>query len=86
MCSYYNSWFNVGLAKTCYPGCDWNYNTKGVLLFGFENHDRIRGQFTSKGDVTLYIRPSALGMSGLLRAQATWYGDPASQVNAAAIG
>jgi hypothetical protein len=86
VCSYYDSWFNVGLAKTCYPGCDWNYNTTGVVLFGFENHDRIRGRFTVKGAVTLYVRPSEVSMSGLLRAQATWYSGPASQVNAAAIG
>lgn len=86
VCSYYNTWFNVGLAKTCYPGCDWNYNTTGVLLFGFENHERIRGRFTGKGAVTLYVRPSEVSMSGSLRAQATWYSGPASQVNAAAIG
>lgn len=86
VCSYYGNWFNVGLAKTCYPGCDWNYNTTGVVLFGFENHEHIRGRFTVKGDVTLYVRPSEVSMSGLLRAQATWYSGPASQVNAAAIG
>lgn len=85
VCSYYGYWFNVGIAKTCYPGCDWNYNTKGVVLYGFENHDRIRGHFTVKAD-TVYVRPSELYMSGALRAQVTWYGDPVSQLNAAAIG
>jgi hypothetical protein len=36
--------------------------------------------------VTLYVRPYELSMSGTLRAQVTWYGGPASQVNAGAIG
>jgi hypothetical protein len=86
VCSYYNSWFNIGMAKTCYPGCDWNYNTTGVVLYGFENHDRIRGKFSSKGSVTLYLQPYEVDMGGPLRAQVTWYGGPASQINAAAIG
>jgi hypothetical protein len=86
VCSDYNGWYNVGLAKTCYPGCDWNYYTTGVVLYGFENHDRIRGRFTAKAANTVYVQPSELGMSGLLRAQVTWYGGPASQINAAAIG
>jgi hypothetical protein len=85
VCSYYNSWFNVGMAKTCYPGCDWNYNTTGVALYGFENHDRIRGKFSSKGAVTLYLQPYEVGMGGPLRAQVTWYSG-VSQINAAAIG
>jgi hypothetical protein len=87
VCSYYTgNWFNVGMAKTCYPGCDWNYNTTGVMMYGFENHDRIRGKFSSKGAVTLYVRPYELSMSGMLRAQVTWYGGPPSQINAGAIG
>lgn len=86
VCSYYNGWYNVGLAKTCYPGCDWQYNTTGIVLYGFENHDRIRGRFTLRAANTLYVQPSELGMGGPLRAQVTWYGGPASQVNAAAIG
>jgi hypothetical protein len=85
VCSYYNSWFNVGMSKTCYPGCDWNFNTTGVVLYGFENHDRIRGRFSSRGAVTLYVRPVDLSMSGLLRAQVTWYAGT-NQINAAAIG
>ena len=85
VCSYYGSWFNMGIDKTCYPGCDWNYNTTGVILYGFENHDRIRGRFTAKAD-TVVVRPWELGMSGALRAQVTWYAGPASQVNAGAIG
>jgi hypothetical protein len=86
VCSYYNSWFNMGMAKTCYPGCDWNYNTTGVVLYGFENHDRIRGRFTSKAANTVYVQPYELGMGGPLRAQVTWYGGPGSQINAAGIG
>jgi hypothetical protein len=85
VCSYYGNWFNVGVAKTCYPGCDWNYNTTGVILYGFENHDRIRGRFTSRASNTLYVRPYELGMSGLVRAQVTWYAGT-SQINTAAIG
>ena len=85
VCSYYGYWFNVGIAKTCYPSCDWNYNTNGIVLYGFENHDRIRGRFTGKAD-TVYVQPYELSMSGSLRAQVTWYSGPASHLNAAAIG
>jgi len=85
VCSYYGAWFNMGIDKTCYPGCNWNYQTTGVILYGFENHDRIRGRFTVKAN-TVYVEPWELGMSGALRAQVTWYSGPASQVNAAAIG
>jgi hypothetical protein len=86
VCSYYNTFYNVAMLKTCYPGCDWNYNTRGVVMYGFENHDRIRGKFSSKGSVALYLQPFEVGMTGSLRAQVTWYADPASQINAAAIG
>jgi hypothetical protein len=85
VCSYFGNWFNIGVAKTCYPGCDWNYNTTGVILYGFENRDHIRGRFTSSAVRTVYVRPSELSMSGLLRAQVTWYAG-VSQLNAAAIG
>jgi hypothetical protein len=85
VCSYYGSWWNMGINKTCYPGCDWNYNTRGIVLYGFENHDRIRGYFTGKAD-TVYAYPQYLGMSGLLRAQVSWYSGPASHLNAGAIG
>jgi hypothetical protein len=34
----------------------------------------------------VYLQPGELSMSGMLRAQVTWYGGPASQVNAGAIG
>jgi hypothetical protein len=85
VCSYYGYWFNMGIAKTCYPGCDWNYNTTSMVLYGFENRERIRGRLTVKAD-TVYIQPSYVGMSGSLRAQVSWYSGPASQLNAAAIG
>jgi len=85
VCSYYNSWVNVGVRKTCYPGCDWNNNTRGIILYGFENHDRIRGYFTEKTG-TYYMQPYEVYMSGSLRAQVTWYSGPASHVNVGAIG
>jgi hypothetical protein len=85
VCSYYGAWFNMGINKTCYPGCDWLGNTRGVLLYGFENHDRIRGYFTDKA-ATVYAYPQYLGMGGSLRAQVAWYSGPASHLNAGAIG
>jgi hypothetical protein len=85
VCSYYNNWFNIGMAKTCYPGCNWNYQTTSMVLYGFENRERIRGRLTVKAD-TVYLEPSWVGMSNPLRAQVSWYSGPASQLNAAAIG
>jgi hypothetical protein len=85
VCSYYGYWFNTGIAKTCYPSCNWNYQTTGMVLYGFENRERIRGRLTVKAD-TVYVRPSDVAMSALLRAQTAWYSGPASQLNAAAIG
>jgi hypothetical protein len=84
VCSSYAYWTLNGIAKTCYPGCDWYYNTTGMVLYGFENWARIRGRLTVKRD-TVYITPSALSMGGLLRAQVAWYSGPASQLNAAAV-
>jgi hypothetical protein len=86
VCSGWNGWNRIGVAKTCYPGCDWNYNTDGVILYGFENRDRIRGRFTNRAANTLYLEPWQVDMGGSLRAQVTWYGGPASQINTAAIG
>jgi len=86
VCSWYAQWFNMGIFKTCYPGCDWNYNTTGVVLYGFENLERIRGRFTVRAASRLYVYPADVGMGGMLRAQVTWYGGPASQLNAAGIG
>jgi len=85
VCSYYGYWFNTGIAKTCYPGCNWNYQTTSMVLYGFENRERIRGRLTVKAD-TVYLRPSEVSMSGSLRAQVAWYAGPASQLNTAAIG
>jgi hypothetical protein len=84
VCSYYAYWTLNGVAKTCYPGCDWYGNTTGMILYGFENRERIRGRLTVKRD-TLYIQPASVSMSGLLRAQVAWYSGPASQINAAAV-
>jgi hypothetical protein len=85
VCTYYNYWVNVALRKTCYPGCDYLGLTRGVILYGFENHDRIRGYFTDKA-WSFVMQPYEVGMSGPLRAQVTWYSGPASYVNAGAIG
>ena len=84
VCSFWAYWTLNGIAKTCYPSCDWNYNTTGMVLYGFENRDRIRGRLTVKRD-TVYIQPSTVSMGGWLRAQVAWYSGPASQLNAAAV-
>ena len=84
VCSYWAVWTLNGIAKTCYPGCDWYNNTTGMVLYGFENRERIRGRLTVKRDA-LYIVPSNVSMSGVLRAQVAWYSGPASQLNAAAV-
>ena len=85
VCSYWGAWQVNGIAKKCYPGCDYYYNTIGVVLYGFENRERIRGRLTLKAD-TVYISPANVAMSGTLRAQVAWYSGPASLLNAAAIG
>ncbi|MFL5945845.1 MAG: hypothetical protein ACJ74D_05525 [Gaiellaceae bacterium] len=85
VCSYWASWQVNGISKKCYPGCDWFNNTTGMVLYGFENRERIRGRLTVKSD-TVYIAPSNVAMSGTLRAQVAWYSGPASLLNAAAIG
>jgi hypothetical protein len=84
ICSGWAYWTINGIRKTCYPGCDWNYNTTGMVLYGFENREHIRGRFTVKAD-TVLIQPWSVSMSGLLRAQVTWWSGPASQLNAAAV-
>jgi hypothetical protein len=84
VCSGWGYWYLNGLSKTCYPGCDWTGYTKGQVLYGFENRERIRGYF-SWVPGRFYVRPGDLGMGGYLRAQASyWQGTP-SQVNVAAI-
>ncbi len=85
VCSYYGNWFNIGMSKTCYPGCNWNYQTTSMVLYGFENHDRIRGRLTVKAD-TVYLEPAWVGMNAPLRSQVSWYAGPASQIHAGAIG
>jgi hypothetical protein len=85
VCSYYNNWLNMGMDKTCYPGCNWNFQTTSMVLYGFENHDRIRGRLTVKAN-TVYLEPRNVEMGPPLRAQVSWYSGPASQLNAAAIG
>jgi hypothetical protein len=85
VCSYWSNWQVNGIAKKCYPGCDFNLNTTGMVLYGFENRERIRGRLTVKANV-MYIAPSNVDMSGSLRAQVAWYSGPASLLNAAAIG
>jgi hypothetical protein len=84
VCSYWAYWTLNGIAKSCYPSCDWYYNTTGMVLYGFENRERIRGRLTVKRD-TVFIQPSNVSMSGWLRAQVAWYSGPASQLNAAAV-
>ena len=85
VCSYWAAWQVNGMAKKCYPSCDYYLNTTGMVLYGFENRERIRGRLTVKANV-VYIAPSNVGMSGILRAQVAWYSGPASVLNAAAIG
>jgi hypothetical protein len=84
VCSYWAYWTLNGIAKSCYPSCDWYYNTTAMVLYGFENRERIRGRLTVKRD-TVYLQPSAVSMGGWLRAQVAWYSGPASQLNAAAV-
>src|SRR5262249_39101320 len=57
---------------------DWR---RAVRLRESRPHSRV---FTDRAE-TVYTRPSYLGLSGLTRAQVTWYAGT-NQVNAAAIG
>jgi hypothetical protein len=85
VCSGWAYWSLNGAAKTCYPGCDAWRQTSGQILYGFENSERIRGNFTWVPG-TWFIHPSDVGMGGYLRAQVKhWQGSP-SQINAAAAG
>ena len=83
VCSGWSYWGTNGVVKTCYPGCDYYGNTRGTILYGFENRDRIRGRFTVLSN-RFYIQPYEVGMGGYLRAQVAWYSGPASQINVAA--
>jgi hypothetical protein len=85
VCSGWSYWSLNGVSKTCYPGCDyWGY-TKGEILFGFENTERIRGYF-SWVPGTKYVRPADVAMGGYLRAQVAYWAGTPSQINAAAVG
>ena len=84
VCSGWSYWSVNGVSKTCYGGCDAYGNTTGMILYGFENYERIRGRFTV-GSGKFYMSPSGLDMGGYLRAQVTWWSG-VSQINAAAIG
>ena len=84
VCSGWGFWYLNGVAKTCYPGCDYWGNTRGQILYGFENGQRIRGYF-SWAPGKSYIRPGEVGMGGYLRAQVNYWQGTSSQVNVAAI-
>jgi hypothetical protein len=71
VCSGWNTWSSNGIAKGCYPKCDWPGYTQARVLYGFENTQRIRG-FYEDFAVTRYVYPYQLGMGGYLRAQASW--------------
>jgi hypothetical protein len=71
VCSGWNNWTSNGISKACYPICEWPGYTQARVLYGFENADRIRGVYTDYAK-TDYVFPSALGMGGYLRAQASW--------------
>jgi hypothetical protein len=85
VCSGWDYYYVNGVAKRCYPACDPWGNTTGMILYGFENRERIRGRFTVRANV-YYIRPAEVGMGGYLRAQVAWWSGPASQINVAAVG
>jgi len=85
VCSGWGYWYVNGVAKTCYPGCDYSGTTAGKILYGFENSDRIRGHFTTIASKR-YIQPADVGMGGYLRAQASWWSGPASQINVGVTG
>ena len=85
VCSPWGGWVLNGIAKKCYPMCDYYFNTTAMVLYGFENRERIRGRLTVKAE-TVYISPSNVSMSGTLRAQVAWYSGPTSVLNAAAVG
>lgn len=71
----------------------WNYFTfhtfnkyesnGGTVLYGYENNNVIRGRFSSAAG-TYYIYPSDVSMGGYLKAQSTWWGDPASDIRSIA--
>ncbi|OAI54669.1 hypothetical protein AYO48_01045 [Gaiella sp. SCGC AG-212-M14] len=85
VCSGWGYWYLNGVSKTCYPGCDRYNGTNGKILYGYENRDRIRGNFTTYYGKR-YVQPGELGMGGYLRAQVTWWAGTTSQINVAVAG
>jgi hypothetical protein len=71
VCSGWNTWVVNGIDKACSPICVWPGYTQARVLWGFENTERIRGVYTDYSTID-YISPSAVGMGGYLRAQASW--------------
>jgi hypothetical protein len=85
VCSGWTNWYLLGVYKTCYPMCNEYNATTGKILYGYENHERIRGNFTIYTGKR-YVQPVDLGMGGYLRAQVSWWSGSASQINTAAAG
>jgi hypothetical protein len=85
VCSGWGYFYLNGVYKTCHPLCDGYNATGGKILYGYENAERIRGNFTNYSGKR-YVRPGDLGMGGYLRAQVSWWTGTASQINAAAAG
>ena len=71
VCSGWNYWTLNGIDKQCWPVC-YAYYTHGLVLYGFENRNTIRGRFTDYS-VVARIRPSDVSMGGYLRAQVNWW-------------
>lgn len=85
VCSGWSYWSLNGVLKTCYPLCDGYNSTSGKILYGYENTERIRGNFTNSAGKR-YVQPGDLGMGGYLRAQVSWWSGTASQINVAVAG
>ena len=71
VCSGWNYWTLNGIDKQCWPVC-YGYYTHGLVLYGFENFNTIRGRFTDYA-VVVRIRPADVSMGGYLRAQVNWW-------------
>ena len=71
VCSGWNYWSLNGIDKLCWPVC-YGYYTHGLVLYGFENFNTIRGRFTDYS-ATYRIRPADVSMGGYLRAQVNWW-------------
>lgn len=71
VCSGWNYWSMNGIDKQCWPVCS-SYYTHGLVLYGFENGNTIRGRFTDYA-IVVRIRPVDVSMGGYLRAQVNWW-------------